>query len=273
MSTRPVSGGQTLVEFLIVMLFVLLPLMLIVPVLAQMIALRQDTEVAARYAAWERTVWFRPGSPEAAFESEAARDDATIARFIEQHVLADGRRGISSVVSADPVALDPFLLVSHRRSLDQDYLLDEVTDGSGTYVTQDSTETDPPGFATGFMDGVIGVVSGFSPRFNMNDQGYHRAEVSLALIDLSWLGGAFASVDPLRYSRSNTLFAEPWNAGGAAHAEYAVSGLVPMTLMDNSMVRNFQNVMSFGAEEFSSSSLRFGHTDIEPVPPHRLSNF
>ena len=50
-------------EFLIVAVTVLVPLFLIIPVVAKLIALKQDTELAARYAAWERTVWYQEESP------------------------------------------------------------------------------------------------------------------------------------------------------------------------------------------------------------------
>jgi len=49
--------GQGMTEFLVVLIGFLVPLMLIMPVLAQMISLRQQTEIATRYGAWERTVW------------------------------------------------------------------------------------------------------------------------------------------------------------------------------------------------------------------------
>lgn len=55
---RRAQAGQALTEFVVVGSLVLVPLFLIVPVIAKVISQKQDVELAARYAAWERTVWY-----------------------------------------------------------------------------------------------------------------------------------------------------------------------------------------------------------------------
>lgn len=50
--------GQAMVEFLVAALFFLLPLFLAIVVLAKFSDVQHTTQMAARYSAWERTVWY-----------------------------------------------------------------------------------------------------------------------------------------------------------------------------------------------------------------------
>ncbi len=55
------TSGQAMTEFLIVTAFVLMPLFLGIPMLGKYIDIKQATIQAARYEAWEYTVWYDPG--------------------------------------------------------------------------------------------------------------------------------------------------------------------------------------------------------------------
>ena len=55
-STR--QGGQAMVEALIAAALVMVPLFLAIPIIAKYMDIKTYTVQAARYAAWERTVWF-----------------------------------------------------------------------------------------------------------------------------------------------------------------------------------------------------------------------
>ena len=69
---RPVTGpprrrfvrqhGQAMVEFLVTAMFVLIPLFIAVTALAKLADVQHTTTMAARYAAWERTVWYEPSA-------------------------------------------------------------------------------------------------------------------------------------------------------------------------------------------------------------------
>ncbi|MET0323188.1 MAG: hypothetical protein ABW069_20895 [Duganella sp.] len=56
--------GQAMVEFLAAALFVLIPLFIAVTALAKLGDVQHTTTMAARYAAWERTVWYEPSANE-----------------------------------------------------------------------------------------------------------------------------------------------------------------------------------------------------------------
>lgn len=64
---RQVAGnvfqhGQAMVEFLVAAMFVLVPLFIAVTALAKLADVQHTTTMAARYAAWERSVWYEPSA-------------------------------------------------------------------------------------------------------------------------------------------------------------------------------------------------------------------
>ena len=60
-----------MVEFLIAATTVLIPLFLIVPILGKFMDMKSASIQAARYAAWERTVWFNNSDWAAAPKTDA----------------------------------------------------------------------------------------------------------------------------------------------------------------------------------------------------------
>ncbi|MET3119955.1 Flp pilus assembly protein TadG [Undibacterium sp. GrIS 1.8] len=56
------QNGQAMVEFLVAAMFFLVPLFLAISALGKFIDVQHTTDMAARYAAWERTVWYENGA-------------------------------------------------------------------------------------------------------------------------------------------------------------------------------------------------------------------
>ena len=52
------QSGQAMSEFLVTVAFAFLPLFVLVPTLGKIMDLQFQNQMAARYAVWERTVWF-----------------------------------------------------------------------------------------------------------------------------------------------------------------------------------------------------------------------
>lgn len=59
-STRE-QDGQAMVEFLVAALFFFVPLFLAISAIGKLIDVQHTAHMAARYAAWERTVWYEDG--------------------------------------------------------------------------------------------------------------------------------------------------------------------------------------------------------------------
>lgn len=69
------GAGQALVEFLIIASFVLIPLFLVVPLFGKYIDMRHATIQAARYEAWEYSVWYHEDCERNMFASISGADN------------------------------------------------------------------------------------------------------------------------------------------------------------------------------------------------------
>jgi len=83
--TRPTQTGQAMTEFVVSVSFVFLSLFVIVPMFGKIMDLQSQNQQAARYVAWERTVWFDQGEePDESvigidyWESVATRSDKDV---------------------------------------------------------------------------------------------------------------------------------------------------------------------------------------------------
>lgn len=245
--------------------FLLIPLFLIVPVLASLLSQKQDVELAARYAAWERTVW-NTSAPPGPGGSGTVKSDAQVAREIDARIFALDTRAL---VSADDpgAALDAF---SHRATTGESLLKDA---GGGAHAKQTSDESSPGGLV-GLTDDFFGALGSLT-RFKLNRRGMYEATVSVDIVDLSSLFDiAGMRVDNLSLSRTSALFAEAWTGGNKANVEYLISGLLPQQYFDNAFIRSVQTFGSnvpFG-EEVGPDYLDFGHADIDPLPAYRIGS-
>lgn len=266
--------GQALTEFIVVSTFLLVPLFLIVPVLAKVMSQKQDVELGARYVAWERTVWYEeaPSSGMDGYQgaSLSYKSDETVAREVDARILAEDTHGIRSSDEADTFRLDPF---TRRQNGNNAPILAQVEGGGGEYTVA-STTNGKPGGLTSLIDSVA-EITGEVTRFDMPAKGLVDARTSVKLADLSSVFGSELGVEALSLKANNALYTESWSAGGRAHAEYRIQGLMPQQYLDNGFTDVLQDVMSILplADEISSDCLIFGHTTIEPLPEHRLADF
>lgn len=267
------QSGQALTEFVVVGLFLLVPLFLIIPVVAKLISQKQDVEVAARYSAWERTVWYRDNPPDhldGYSGNVPFKSDATVAREIDARIFAQDTQPIVSDTSVD-YELDPF---SRQPNGNLESLVKESTpagSGPAAYAMQASSESEPPGFV-GIFDTVFGAAAAFT-RFKLNTEGLFDARVSINLIDLTDIFGLDGvSLGNLSLSSHNVLFAESWSAAGTEQAKYVISGLLPQQYLDNDYVDDLQTLTAALpiAKELDADCLDIGHVDLEQVPLHRL---
>ena len=253
--------GQALTEFLIVTTFLLIPLMLLIPVIAGLISMKQDVELAARYAVWERTVWNR--TTPANGRADTVKSDEQIAREIDARIFS-GDGGLARAAPTDATGWDPMSVRPHDGT-------SIFVERDGRRAAVDGRESAPRGVA-GLTGDAVGAFGRFT-RFDLNTRGQFDATVSVDVVDLSaWFGLPTVALDSLRLRRSSRLFVDGWTGGPRADVERQVSGLLPQQFLDNAAVRNVQDFSAFapGAREIRSDWLRFGHVDIDPLPAYRL---
>lgn len=263
---RVSQRGQSITEFLVLLVMLLLPLLLLLRLQGGILFQQQEMEVAARYAAWERTVW-NAAAPPGPGGGDTVKADEDIALEIDRRVLAeDGRQ----VVSGDLLdyELDPFLRqVSAGRS---DILKLREDSPATPRHARTTTASFEPGGMVGVMDNALGHL-GAVTRFDLPRGGLYETTVATDLIDLrAPVGLPLEILRALSIRRSNTIFGEAWTAGGTRQAQHLVSGLLPQQFLDNGVVRNFQSFASVAPVSRELGWLDLGHVDIDALPPYRL---
>jgi hypothetical protein len=284
--------GQGMTEFLVVLIGFLVPLMLIMPVLAQMISLRQQTEIATRYGAWERTVWNTSApqvdpddASETAFAPTSVKSDNQIALEVDRRVLVSGATQIYTTQINESLTLQPFELVNNPTVGYSSMMKLRGYDGIiPEYANQASTETAATGLSAYTSSLLAGI--GAHTQFDLNSLGLVSSNVSVDLVSFDWLGADF-NLAPLSYKRSNVLFTDSWNPAGRNHAAYLAQGLMPQqayrqgTSAGDSLCTGLAYMAQIPSskevecwnEAAGTGYLNFGYVDIDPVPSYRLSTY
>src|SRR5262249_22335117 len=155
---RARNAGQAMVEFLIAATTVLIPLFLIVPLLGKYMDMKATAIQAARYAAWERTVWFGSTNWSAAQKTDTQiqqevqwrffSDSATL-KFQDTDMNAGGWAGTGPKPLWRDRAGNPMLVTYNS----------DVTEASTTGATPGLMNTilDPVVSAIGVVGNILGA--------------------------------------------------------------------------------------------------------------------
>lgn len=274
-------------EFVVVASLVLIPLFVLIPLLGKYIDIKHAGIQAARYQAWEYTVWHKSNDVPDGYNSSNGFPVKTVSQTrseAQQRFYSD----TSLALSADDKSLG--WQSSTRRPLWTDhsgqYLYTGPTSGEGSKVSEDETPDilgltpvlinvlDTAFTALAKVLSFLGIDAGFTA---LDADGYFKSATSIDTAKLSWfdpdneLTGVDAFKKGLVFEAEAGVLAHSWNAGGGEHAAYQVRGLVPTSLLDNPILNTVQDVMSWVAPELGSDSLQFGYVDYDSVPPDRLT--
>lgn len=264
--------GQVLVEFVITAVLVLLPCFMMTALLGKYLEAKQKTEVAARYAAWERTVWRKsaPGwSP-----VNVVKSDEVIRAEVQTRTLATRQQRVSSdaVQAMSRFEMDPLLNSNHLQQPGYEPLLRSDTSPAGTrYVAVSTHERRTPGVNSA-MGRAFSLLSGvpYLNRFDLSSDGTQTASVAVGLHNSRL--PLLQKLD-LELQRSHTVITDGWNAGGPAHVERRVSGLTPASALGG-VSDIISKIPSFGYGPLEIlTRLKFGHIDVEQVPDQYLETY
>jgi len=263
--------GQAMAEFQVTVAFAFLPLFVIVPTIGKLIDINHENQMAARYAAWERTVWYDnlSGNNRDDFvqsgnewESVAVRKESQVSNTVMNRFFQTYSNGPIKLVDSDDTgaAGDPD---QWRYMQSSESMIRDVT------VTQ-MGEQDTPGFAYAatelFADGVdtimtpvnflLGVIGndnedlfGF-PLFT-DPKGYYTPKVTTRLNVTAAHGGGdsywdrengewsegiesyiFQNWDGSLTARAGIL-TDGWSAQSIAHYKDRVDDYMPSDVFDN----------------------------------------
>lgn len=263
--------GAVIAEFVVIVGFVLVPLIIGLMFIGKYIDTAQKMEVAARYSIWERTVWFQE-VPETLEDMgiDTEKSPLQITNELENRVFSDKNTAIYFAQNTNEVN-------ETEEVMSQSYWVDNSGNRISLYTHEDNNfitvgdgkEDEMYGYTSGLLD-ILFSVFGAIGSFDIDLKGAMSSTVSLTLIKPQFLDDIWA--DDITVSRSQTILADGWNAAGPTQAKSRVEGLTITKLLDWGVFNDFRDIISLlpMANELSSSSLIFGHVDPDVVPDSRL---
>jgi hypothetical protein len=295
-----------MIEAVIACALVLVPLFLAIPILAKYQDIRFHVVQGARYAAWERTVWF--GGDAAAemgfgsistnkWDANAKGDDAIRAE-IGSRILSKNPDAFNTTLDqAGGTSLPGHDMWRDRRGTT---LLQDYSDIGGSYDNDQS-----PGLINVLLTPVLDVVGIFS-SFTLDTNAQYTASLNLSVREVAFNGdplgtnlgtsmkgypGDFlATSNTMTFSEKNVIVANGWSANGpgsfdeintgtdeekARISTYKqVRGLTPTTLLKPTdgvfkTILDVLNVVSLVLFP-ELSTLDLGRIEVDRVPADRL---
>ncbi len=251
----------------------MLPLFLIIPLLGKYMDIKATSIQAARYAAWERTVWFGSSDWTAAQKTDLEIQHEVLQRFFSDNATAKIQ---SSQSSAGTWAGGPKPLWKDRggNSMLADY---------NSNVNQGSARAQTPGTMDAILDPVVSVVnvvdSILGSKFELDMKSLYTTTIKVQTVQTGPIrdvitGRSSSSGAPL-FTATNVLVANGWNANGPDNVKKQVEGLTPMSIAQRdptkTILQILQIVTTVFAPELMPDHLKFGGV-IQPdiVPDDRL---
>ena len=264
--------GQAMTELLITASFVLVPLFLLIPLLGKYIDIKSSSIQAARYEAWEYTVWYANDS-----QTPDGFPGGPMPVKSPKELQSESRRRLFSKPGLELNAADKSAgwLESDRKPLWQDHAGLSLYDGGLGTITPSGTprsrvlssEPTPdvlavrevtgalpltfsaafPYFATGLpipLPSILRPPTDFDAAINTG--GYSQSIVAVpistppGLVDVRTLEGE-AGVDvaidigTLVFNTEAAVLSDGWNAGGVEHTFDRVGGIVPTNVLSEMM--------------------------------------
>ncbi len=282
-SYRGSQSGAAMTEFIIAAMFVLVPLYLAVQAMGKFADVRHMTQAAARYAAWERTVWFnQTGTQFYQNNRPNQKSDAQIRNEIAVRVFNDRHSENWHYSDQDKSAtgftrgMDPLWEDTAGRAYLTDY---------ANATLAGNLSTPPRDIAGGALDLINAVPSipyvggSLAPpvpsqrtlaraTFGLRDVArdsdvYQRLWSSEQGLPQDWAGIS-------THGQAATL-TNAWNANSSTGAQAMVSRAVPTAQALGQAVINAGIKTTITAwEPTAGSRLDIGKIDIDAVPSDRL---
>jgi hypothetical protein len=245
---RTAERGQALTEFVIGAVLFLIPLFLIIPLLGKYADIKASAIQAARFNAWERTVWYgqsasSTGDWEGNDKSEATIRSEMAGKFLVSDLWYD-RAGVA------------------------------MLSGSSNSITNEES----PGTANTILGFAVSVANALGP-FSLEMDGLYTGTATVNIANttsvISEVLGSGAGADPARLNLSitdkNVILANGWGANGAAHVKKQVQGLTPTSILSNPVLDAARWILVPFAPELVPTVLELGKIEVDQVPPDRLN--
>lgn len=261
--------GQAMTEFVMGAVLFLIPVFLIVPMLGKYLDVKSSTIQAARYVAWERTVWYGGASASVSWPSKE-KTDGEIQNEIRRRIFSEN----SAISNADKSATS--WAGAGRKALWSNHNGTAMLQNYGDVVAAVSND-DTPGIANDILNLAITVADALGP-FTLEMKGMYTGQVSTSVrtapINMSLSGNNPLNLGTLTFTDKNVIVSNTWSANGKAHVREQTIGLAPLGIFQKEPLKTvltvLQVVMTPFAPEFAPGWLDIGKVADDVVPPDRL---
>ena len=254
--------GQALVEFLIAASLLLVPLFFMISYVAKYHDMQAATIQAARYAAWERTVYFGSGDWAS---GTATKSDATIQNEIRSRFLSARGTGFANPTTENNSiwsdhAGEPILGTWSQASPSAQ------TPGTGDYVLVKVKD----------IIATIGKVLG-ADGFKLDMKSLYSATVSVTPANSNAISRIFAGADGsfslLTLTEKNVMVANGWSANGKTFVEKQTGSLALTNVFDRDPLSTVLDYAKTGLKVFypEFGGLDLGKMQVDNVPGDRVS--
>jgi hypothetical protein len=239
-------------EFVITATLFLIPVFLIIPLLGKYADMKSSVIQAARYNAWERTVWYASASSSSGNWPGNDKTEATIrsemaTRFFVNNLWYD-RAGTA------------------------------MAGASGNAITN----SDPPGTLTSvfnFIFQVLSLITSPLGTFELELKGLYAGTATLGTANINPIGvvtgdpGGLQTWESLNLAMADTnvILANGWGANGSDHVKDQTKALTITSLLSNPVIDALRWVLAVaGFWELAPTVLELGKIVPDEVPPDRL---
>lgn len=274
-----VQHGAALVEFVVIAIFVLVPMYLAVQAIAKLADVRSAAQNAARYAAWERTVWFEDaGSPYAQKNKPNQKSAAAIRQEALVRVFNDRSSGFKyshSDKSAAGLAkgTDPMWRDTAGKALVDDparALLTakdetpskDILSGAIALINKVSVPSITGTLAPPVPTQTLAVVEFKLDKVARDSQVYQRLWSRKAGLEADWAG--------LDYSAHAAILSNTWGANASSGTKGMVSYSVPTANGLGTAINVAAAAALAGWDPTQIPRLDVGRIAVDVVPPDRL---
>ncbi|MDQ7968440.1 MAG: hypothetical protein REI95_02245 [Oxalicibacterium faecigallinarum] len=266
--------GQAMVELLIVAGFVLIPLFLAIPLLGKYLDVRSTAVQGARYAAWERTVFYGGdaassigwGSFTNKWKANEKTDGAIQAEMRARYF---SETGTSSHFSSSDAGAS-----LTQKVLWQDRVGTKLADYQD--VSNGIANGKAPGTLNIILEPIADLAATLGP-FTLEMKGAYTATVNVNVADIDTNSFLLKSTKT-SFVEKNVLLANGWNAGGPdatnlTSVKQQVKGLTPTSIIATEVggvkiIDYVLGALSLFLPEVSK--LEPGKIEPDVVPPDRL---
>ena len=269
MMNKKRQTGQAMTETLITASTVLVPMLLLIPLLGKYIDIKHATIQAARYEAWEYSVWYSnnavrtgpwsSGERSSGFQDlnghdlpQPVKSVTALQQESRQRFFSQTNMPITSTDATDGWKND------NARLLWQDHRGNLLWEGDIPSGTKTKSSASTPDYSGGVLntlldiiDAVFGAIAyamklvGSDVGFTaINTDGLSKSDLivpvsaPVGLIDFATItdtGGVDDSTtaQDLEFEASAAVLTDGWNAGGLMHTTNQVGGLTPTKILDS----------------------------------------